>query len=147
MKKYIILGLFIYSTYIYPQLLHIKNYTTDDSIPSSQVWCSLQDSKGYIWFGTTGGLARFNGIEFVNYLVEDGLVNNAVRYLLEGNGILWIATYNGISKFDGNSFRNYTVNNGLAKGIIRSITKFKGYLWFGSSQGGLSRFDPDKSGQ
>jgi ligand-binding sensor domain-containing protein/signal transduction histidine kinase len=125
------------------QKLHIKNYTTNDGLPSSQVWCSIQDSKGYIWFGASGGLVRFNGSEFLNYFVEDGLVNNAVRSIFEDKGILWIATHNGISKFDGNSFKNYTAKDGLGKGIVRSITKFKEDLWFSTSQGGLSRFNPN----
>jgi PAS domain S-box-containing protein len=127
------------------QQLHIKNYTTDNGLPSSQVWCSLQDSKGYIWFGTTGGLAKYDGIEFKSYSVEDGLVNNAIRSLFEDNNTLWITTYNGISKYDGKSFTNYKLKDGLGKGIIRSVAKYRGNLWFGTSQGGLSRFKPDKS--
>jgi len=55
------------------QKLHIKNYTTDDGLPSSQVWCSLQDSKGYIWFGTSSGLVKYNGKEFFTYTVADGM--------------------------------------------------------------------------
>ncbi|MBU2471942.1 MAG: hypothetical protein KKF20_06000, partial [Bacteroidetes bacterium] len=47
---------------LFAQKLHIKNYTTDDGLPTAQVWCSLQDSKGYMWFGTSGGLVRFDGV-------------------------------------------------------------------------------------
>jgi len=138
--------IFILVNNLIAQKLHIKNYTTDDGLPISQVWCSLQDSKGYIWFGTSSGLARYNGVEFVTYTVADGLINNTVRSLFEDKGILWIATNNGISKFDGNSFKNYTAKEGLGKGIVRSITKFKDYLWFGTKEG-LSRFDPEYSGE
>ena len=78
----------------------------------------------------------------MNYFVEDGLVNNAVRYIFEDNGILWITTHNGISKFDGNSFKNYTEKDGLGKGVVRFVTRFKDDLWFSTSEGGLSRFNP-----
>jgi len=132
------------ASYLLSQKLYIKNYTTDDGLPSSQVWCSLQDSKGYIWFGTTGGLARFDGADFVVYTVENGLVDNVVRSLFEDNGILWIATYNGISKFDGKYFKNYTAKDGLGRGVVRSVAKFKGSMYFSTSEGGLSKFDGRK---
>jgi len=143
MKKscFFFLAFVLVNNLLLAQKLHIKNYSAEDGLPSSQVWCSLQDEKGYIWFGTTGGLVKFDGAEFVTYSVEDGLVNNTVRFLLEDNGILWVATYNGVSEFDGNSFKNYTAKDGLGKGVVRSVVKFKDCLWFGTSEGGLSRFD------
>ena len=132
------------ASYLLSQKLYIKNYTTDDGLPSSQVWCSLQDSKGYIWFGTTGGLARFDGAKFIVYTVEDGLVNNVVRSLFEDNGTLWIGTHDGVSKFDGKSFKNYTAKDGLGRGVVHSITKFKGSMYFSTSEGGLFKFDGKK---
>lgn len=33
----------------------------------------LQDSDGYMWIGTYGGLSRFNGRDFKTYTSEDGL--------------------------------------------------------------------------
>jgi PAS domain S-box-containing protein len=124
------------------QQLHIKNYTTDNGLPSSQVWCSLQDSKGYIWFGTSNGLVKYNGKRFFTYKVSDGLVSSVVLALLEENGNIWIATDNGISCYNGKSFTNHISSNDLNFGIVWCISKFQGCLWFGTKRQGLFKFDP-----
>jgi len=123
------------------QKLHLKSYTMDEGLPAAQVFCSLQDSRGYLWFGTSAGLVRYNGAEFRVYSVEDGLISQGVRSIVEKDGVLWIATEVGVSAFDGGTFKNYTVKDGLGKGIVWRAAHHKGELWFGTSDGGLSRFD------
>ena len=41
--------------------------TTEDGLPHSTVWASLQDADGFIWIGTEQGLSRFDGYDFVTY--------------------------------------------------------------------------------
>jgi len=123
------------------QKLFLKTYTMDDGIPAAQVFCGLQDSRGYMWFGTSGGLVKYDGEAFKVYTVEEGLVNQGVRSLAEKDGVLWIATEAGVSAFDGKTFRNYTAKDGLARGIVWRAVVHGGALWFGTSEGGLSRFD------
>ena len=50
-----------------------KNYTTKDGLPSSQIYQTMQDSKGYMWFATDNGISRFNGNQFLNFTYADGL--------------------------------------------------------------------------
>ncbi len=50
-----------------------RNYTTDHGLPSSEVHCILQDSEGYMWFGTDNGLSRFDGYSFKNFSAQEGL--------------------------------------------------------------------------
>lgn len=38
-----------------------------------QVMCTFQDSDGFMWFGTKGGVSRWDGKTFKNYTPEDGL--------------------------------------------------------------------------
>gem|GEM_PF-3435058 len=129
------------------QKVHIKNYTTDDGLPSAQVWCSLQDSKGYIWFGTSNGLVKYNGQEFINYKVSDGLVSSVVLALVEDNGDIWIVTDNGISRFNGESFINYVLFENLNFGIVWCAAKFQDCIWFGTKRRGLFKFDPKKTAE
>lgn len=43
---------------------HPRTWTTDDGLPHNSVNALLQDSVGFMWFATGGGLARFDGREF-----------------------------------------------------------------------------------
>ncbi|MDA3779749.1 MAG: hypothetical protein PF487_05970, partial [Bacteroidales bacterium] len=55
-----------------------KHYTIKNGLPSSETYHVFQDSKGYIWFATNMGVSRFDGYEFKNFDVQDGLVDNTV---------------------------------------------------------------------
>ncbi len=66
----------------------------------------VQDSRGYIWFGTATGLNRYDGYEFVIYQNDfnDSLSisdNDITELYQDKNGYLWIGTTDGIlNKFD-----------------------------------------------
>ena len=54
-------------------------YSLAQGLPQSQVFATMQDSRGYMWFGTQGGgLCRFDGLDFQTYTTEDGLPSNYV---------------------------------------------------------------------
>jgi len=73
-------------------LSHI-NFTTKDGLPSNEVYCVFQDSKGFIWVGTDRGVARFDGYEFVVFTAEDGLTDNVVfRIAEDSSGNIWFVT-------------------------------------------------------
>ena len=86
------------------------------------IFCPLQDQLGYLWLGNIAGLHRYDGVEFVSYTTDDGLVDNCVWALCEDyQGRLWIGTLGGISCFDGEYFTNYTIEDGLADNHIKAI--------------------------
>src|SRR4029077_12726436 len=41
-----------------------KNFTIEDGLPDSHVNAIVQSQNGYLWVGTDGGLARFDGQHF-----------------------------------------------------------------------------------
>ena len=84
-------------------------------------FCESRD--GTLWLGSNGyGLYRRivgqDGQERFEVLTqEDGLVNNAVKGIVEDrNGRLWITTQNGLSVYDPHlkTFTNYTQTDGFA---------------------------------
>jgi hypothetical protein len=77
------------------------NYTTHDGLPQIQVQKLFQDSRGYIWVGTKGGLARFNGESFDNYLTNQYIT----RIAESGSGSVFISTKSGVYKYDRNEMR------------------------------------------
>src|SRR5262249_52568505 len=100
-------------------------WTTEDDLPQNSVTAIAQTRDGYLWFGTYGGLARFDGVRFAVYDSSntEALQSNGVLALLEArDGVLWIGTNGGgLSRYEDGRFATYTVANGLANDIVRTL--------------------------
>ena len=122
----------------------------DDGLSNLAVSTIIQDKYGFLWFGTQGGLNRYDGreIEVIrnNPFEEDGLVHNLIQtmYYDNENHELWIGTYQGVSHYiiSENRFVNYNVeNNNLSNPVVIAITKdLNGDMWFGTMNG-LNKLD------
>ncbi|WP_304132303.1 two-component regulator propeller domain-containing protein [Ignavibacterium album] len=122
---------------------------------SSEVTSILEDSKGYLWVGTsTGGLSRFDKKteSFVHFKhIQEGqnsISSNRINCIYEDSkGRLWIGTFSGglnLYNEKENSFIHYLEKDGLASNTVQSITEDeKGNLWI-TTINGISNFDPDK---
>ncbi len=102
------------------------------------------DDDGIVWCGTWGGgLSRFDGTNWKNYTVKDGLPGNHIFTLQldEKDRRLWIGTNKGLARpnADGNGFSIMTKTDGLFADNVFSLTKASdGTLWVGSF-GGVAR--------
>ncbi|MBN1155322.1 response regulator [candidate division KSB1 bacterium] len=126
--------------------------TPDDGLSQSNVTCILQDSRGFMWFGTFNGLNRYDGytFELFHYHADDphSLSHNYVSALYEDhNGYLWIGTSDGLNRYDRrmNRFQSYTReesdSNSIRDNQIETIFEdSKGRLWIGTRNGGLALF-------
>ena len=143
-----ILILFLTIAQAVAQQYNFTRFSVEEGLPRSGVYCLLEDSRGFMWIGTEGGgLARFDGREFVTYTIGDGLPDNTIRSLYEdGQGNLWMGTNgNGLCKFDGRTFTTYTSENGLSNEYIRCITQSSdGDIWIGTYGGGINRLHFEK---
>ena len=98
-----------------------------------------------VWFGTEGGLTKFDGASFTNYTERDGLVSNDIWCLqFDRRGELWIGTQAGVSRFDGTRFTSFDLPDAEphpAAGVtgprmVRGINEDRaGRLWFGTNGG------------
>ncbi|MCG8328273.1 MAG: histidine kinase [Chitinophagales bacterium] len=71
-----------------------KRYTVDDGLPTNAVYGGMQDSRGYIWFYTDKGIARFDGYGFKNYTMADGLPTNDIFNISEDKyDRLWLHSF------------------------------------------------------
>jgi len=72
----------------------------EDGLPQSSVNAIAQDSSGYIWIGTFGGLARFDGVRFVPTPLRShqkaAAGTRILRLLHARDGKLWIGTQIGV---------------------------------------------------
>lgn len=81
-------------------------FQLEDGLPNNQIQCIYQDSKGWMWIGTSQGLSRFDGYSFVNFLPNpadsNSLRGNLVRVITEDkHGNLLVGTENGgLNVFD-----------------------------------------------
>lgn len=91
----------------------VWQYTPDDGLPSSEVYFIHQDKKGYMWFATDRGVARFDGYEFRNYGMDEGLKDLVVFQIEESStGALWLNTLsNQIFILENDSIRPYPYNH------------------------------------
>jgi ligand-binding sensor domain-containing protein len=69
------------------------------------------DHDGVMWFGTFWGISRYDGREFVNLTLKDGLVGRWVRAIYrDPDGAIWFGTnWGGVSRYDGEAFVNFTI--------------------------------------
>ncbi|PSJ76095.1 hypothetical protein C7N43_15575 [Sphingobacteriales bacterium UPWRP_1] len=73
-----------------------RNFGTNDGLPSPEVYCVMQDHRGYMWFGTDNGVSRFNGYTFTNFGPANGLQSNVVFNIVEDNrNRIWFGTMSG----------------------------------------------------
>ena len=137
------LVLLFFASPSFSQQYNFKRYSVEEGLPRSGVYCMLQDSRGFMWIGTEGGgLARFDGREFINFTIGNGLPDNTIRSLFEdADGNLWIGTDgHGLCKYDGKKFTNYDDSHGLSNNYVRCITQGQdGDIWIGTYGGGINR--------
>jgi ligand-binding sensor domain-containing protein/signal transduction histidine kinase len=75
-------------------------WTSDENLPNASVTAITQTPDGYLWIGTYNGLARFDGVRFVNFDPLNTPALKHARIHAQGlfcttNGTLWINTYDG----------------------------------------------------
>lgn len=120
------------------QIIPFRNYTIREGLPQNSVVTIFQDSKGYMWFGTQVGIARFDGKSFKNYNVSSGLCGNTVSSIIEDRkGQLWIASHDGgISVRQKEAFYTLNKDSGLVSNDIKSLyLDSKNSVWCLSENG------------
>ncbi|WP_375560884.1 two-component regulator propeller domain-containing protein [Bernardetia sp. OM2101] len=149
-------------------------YSTDNGLANNSVKCVLQDTKGFMWFGTRDGLSRFDAYSFQNYRsaptheggISEGLSDTYILCLAQSKNQnneterIWIGTNNGgLNYFDYQSktFFHYPAAitkqterkaNTLSDVTIQSISvqnkSEKEFVWIGTKRGGLQILDVEK---
>lgn len=129
----------------------------DNSLTHSYIRLILKDSQGYIWFGATKGLNRFDPSsgEIRNYMPEKetalSLPHTRIRALFEDSkGEIWVGTSLGLLLIDkqGNPVRKWQYNSDKSaaeqvltgQGVRGLGEDQQGRIWI-ATEGGLSVYD------
>jgi diguanylate cyclase (GGDEF)-like protein len=128
-----------------------QHLTQDDGLPNEIATAVAEDGQGFLWVGTLGGLARWDGYRFRVYKADlhapGALPDNFIQTLHgDAKGTLWVGTSSaGIVRYDaaGDRFVSYPVGDkGLSHVSVRSIVDDgAGGLWV-ATDGGLDHLDP-----
>lgn len=113
---------------------YFKQYQVQDGLSNNNITCSLQDSHGFMWFGTRDGLNRFDGYSFRVFRDDPDLPKSiGSSYIqslaLDKNKRLWVATYMGIYVYDGvdESFELVNFTKGMR--ARKMVFNAEGELW------------------
>jgi signal transduction histidine kinase/ligand-binding sensor domain-containing protein len=123
----------------------IRTWQTDDGLPQNAITSVVQSKDGYLWVGTYGGLARFDGVRFqvFNSANTPALRSGRVTSLFEDlAGTLWIGSEIGeLTACDpGPHFRAIDIaSNWGRRKIIDMGRDEAGDLWLADAEGNLMR--------
>ncbi|MGB8730225.1 MAG: two-component regulator propeller domain-containing protein, partial [Candidatus Sulfotelmatobacter sp.] len=122
-----------------------KVWHTEDGLPQNSVNAMLQDHQGYIWIGTFGGLARFDGERFTVFDSANtpGFGSDQIVSLYESrSGALWIGTVDdGLIRLQDGVATTYTERDGLPNRWVTSIRgDVEGNVWINTAGGGTAHF-------
>ncbi|MBX7127323.1 MAG: hypothetical protein K1X47_16630 [Cyclobacteriaceae bacterium] len=117
------LALMIPAIQVGAQTLDYRNYTEQSGLPSQEVYDIYQDKKGFLWFATDNGIARFDGGNFKHYGTEEGLTDPVVfSFSPDAAGRVWYRTFSGsVGYFSGDSLHTYPFNDTLRSIIAKSV--------------------------
>jgi len=88
--------LFFSGLHVFGQEFPMLHYTIEEGLPSNNIYDIYRDDKGFLWFTSDKGIARYNGIKFEKFTTFNGLPDNEIFFSQEDNyGRLWFGTYNG----------------------------------------------------
>lgn len=136
--------------------IKFEHLSMDQGLSQNTVVCILQDSRGFMWFGSDEGLNRYDGYDFKTYYHDTNdpgsLSHNRVKSIFEDQyGVLWLGTKGGgLNKFipEEEKFIRYisdpNIPDTLSHNTVVSIYEDgSGVLWVGT-YGGLNKFDRGK---
>lgn len=125
------------------------DFTVEQGLPDDEVNAIAQTPNGFLWVGTDGGLARFDGEHFAPIRLRPGISQEIpVSFLLTAaDGALWVGTDSGLAyipaaavdHFDRSLVTMYHPGAGPSDRIACLLLR-NGTLWVGTGHG-LYRLD------
>ncbi|MEY2116179.1 hybrid sensor histidine kinase/response regulator [Rhodanobacter sp. FW106-PBR-R2A-1-13] len=135
-----------------------RRYGTTDGLPSGAIYAAAQDRNGLMWFGSAGGLVRFDGVGFkvFRHATDDPNslpANPTYSLLIDRDNRVWTGGIStGLTAYDQKSerFRLWTHDDkqpaSLASDEVWGMAQTAdGTLWV-ATEGGLDRLRPDGGG-
>lgn len=118
-----------------------ENFNTENGLLNNKIHGIYRDTEGFTWIATAGGLQKFDGYRFTNFIHSQSdtssIVDNNIRMVFEGEeGKIWIGTGGGgFVKYDKtiNRFEQVTIEGhpNLSAKTHRSFIDNDKNIWLG----------------
>lgn len=115
----------------------VDTWRTENGLPDNTINAILQTRDGYLWLGTAGGLARFDGVQFTAALPAE-FRNARITALCEDrSGRLWIGTQDaGLLCRQPAGYTHFGKSDGLLDNTITCLAEDTfGGIWMGTPAG------------
>ena len=131
---------------------YFKSLSSQNGLSQNTVSAILQDSKGFMWFGTKDGLDRYDGVSYRHFKYDRtnprSLGNNFVTSLYEDvEGNIWIGTDVGVYIYypEKDTFRHFVELSDRNTRIERAVAMIsgdrQGRIWIASEAQNLFCYD------
>ena len=140
MTRSLIILCLLFTNSILAQHYQVEQIGTTEGLSQSSVWSIMQDSLGFMWFGTDRGLNKFDGYTFTAYSSDEkntrSISDNFVRALyLDSKSTLWVGTQNGALHTFHPETESFNTRSSIS---AYSITEDRDKnVWVGSIRNGL----------
>lgn len=137
MRKYfILLALIVISLTGSSQQYTFIEYSLKEGLQQSQVRSLFQDSRGFIWVGTLGGISRFDGRNFINFNRSNGLLNNQISAIIElTDGSILAGSSGSISIIRGEKVESFKFENDFKESAVNALYQQGNKVWIGTEDG------------
>ena len=124
----------------------IDRLTTHTGLSDNTIRCIIQDTTGFLWFGSLNGLNRYDGIRIKTLIPESNIKNSLssskIKELYKDSfGHLWIRTYSDVfhcyNPFTGNFVFVDNINSLSKHNLFYEDSKNN--VWLGSNTAGCVR--------
>ncbi len=134
---------------------YFRHLTADDGLSQSSIYAIVQDTSGFLWFGTKDGLDRYDGYHFKAFVHSShdtsSLSNDFVTVLYrDRKGRMWVGTeYGQLDLYDPrlDNFRALRILKASQRSYsINAITEdANGNIWVGTTGDGLIEVSIDSN--
>jgi len=153
----ILFFLIVYNNYGQERLI-FRQLGTRDGLSNGSIKSILQDSDGFMWFGTIDGLNKYDGVRFkvYNYSKNDkeSLSSDDVTCIFQDSqGRMWIGTFGGglnLYNKETDKFISFQTGEGtngsISSNEINIIYEDSNkQIWIGT-ENGLNKYCPETTG-
>jgi ligand-binding sensor domain-containing protein/two-component sensor histidine kinase len=121
------------------ETLPIRSFSAADGLAEGHVNAIAEDSRGFVWFATSGGLSRFDGYRFVTWSAgQQASYRGSNALLMASNGDYWVATGKGVLWFGtGGPMQNKLLRPDSGPALISDLIRMRSGKLLASTRLGI----------